>query len=147
VEATLARLGLAAHADRHPRDLSGGERVRVAIAAVAAMHPAALVLDEPTRGLDARRKEELGALVRELADDGAAVVVVTHDIDFAAEVADAVTVMARGRVLVDAAPRGLLARGTFVASQVGLALGCVSIADAAAHLRADATRGSAAGVA
>jgi energy-coupling factor transport system ATP-binding protein len=132
---TLDRLSLTRLAGRHPKDLSSGEQQRVAIAAVASMQPAALVLDEPTRGLDTRRKEALGELLARLAAAGSAVVLITHDIDFAAEIAGAVTVVARGRVLTDGAPRDLLARGTFVTSQVGLALGCVSIADAAAHLR------------
>ncbi|HUZ83961.1 MAG TPA: ABC transporter ATP-binding protein, partial [Gaiellales bacterium] len=135
VAAELRRLDLDRLAERHPRDLSSGERQRVAIASVTVMRPSLLVLDEPTRGVDGRRKATLAALLQELADDGTAVVVVAHDIDFAAECADAVTTMAAGRVLTDRAPRDLIARSAFFVSQVGLALGRVSVADGAEALR------------
>jgi energy-coupling factor transporter ATP-binding protein EcfA2 len=130
----LARLGLEPFCDRHPRDLSSGERQRLAIASVAVMEPELLVLDEPTRGIDGRRKLALVELVRTMAAQGTAVVVVTHDMDFAAEAADVVTSMAAGRVLSDRAPRDLLASGIFFVSQLGLALGCASMADAVALL-------------
>jgi energy-coupling factor transport system ATP-binding protein len=135
VEEALARLGLDGLGDRHPRDLSSGERQRVAIAAVTVMEPELLVLDEPTRGVDGLRKGALVELMRTLAADGTAVVVVTHDMDFAAEAADAVTSMAAGLVLSDRAPRTLLASGIFFVSQLGLALGRASQADAVALLR------------
>jgi energy-coupling factor transport system ATP-binding protein len=135
VQDWLGRLGLEELADRHPRDLSSGERQRLAIAAVAVMEPDLLVLDEPTRGVDGLRKLALVELARSLAADGTAVVVVTHDMDFAAEAADVVTSMAAGRVLSDRAPRTLLASGIFFVSQLGLALGRASQADAVALLR------------
>jgi energy-coupling factor transport system ATP-binding protein len=131
---TLARLGLEPFRDRHPRDLSSGERQRLAIASVAVMEPDLLVLDEPTRGVDGRRKLALVELVRTMAAQGTAVVVVTHDMDFAAEAADVVTSMAAGRILSDRVPRDLLASGIFFVSQLGLALGCASMADAVALL-------------
>ena len=134
VSAELERFDLAALAGRHPRDLSSGERQRLAIASVTVMRPSLLVLDEPTRGVDGRRKRELAGLLRELAAAGTAVAVVAHDIDFAAECADVVTAMAGGRVLADRGPRDLLARSAFFVSQVGLALGRVSVADGAAAL-------------
>ncbi len=132
----LERFGLSELRDRHPHDLSSGERQRLAIASVTVMRPEALMLDEPTRGMDGLRKLALVELLRRLAADGAAVGLITHDIDFAAEAADLVTTMARGRVLADRAPRELLASDGFFASQVGTALGCVSIADAVPALRA-----------
>ena len=98
------------------------------------MEPELLVLDEPTRGVDGLRKLALVELARSLAADGTAVVVVTHDMDFAAEAADSVTSMAAGRVLSDRAPRTLLASGIFFVSQLGLALGRASQADAVALL-------------
>jgi energy-coupling factor transport system ATP-binding protein len=85
----LARLGLAAHLDRHPRDLSVGERERLVLAAVLATEPALLVLDEPTRGVDPERKAELAALLRSEAPRRGTLVV-THDLPWAAEVADRV---------------------------------------------------------
>jgi energy-coupling factor transport system ATP-binding protein len=134
VGATLAELGLTPFRARHPRDLSSGERQRLAIAAVVVMEPDLLVLDEPTRGIDGLRKLRLVELVRGLAAQGTAVVVVTHDMDFAAEAADVVTSMAAGRVLADRAPRESLASGIFFVSQLGLALGRASLADAVALL-------------
>jgi energy-coupling factor transport system ATP-binding protein len=83
----LEAVGLAAHRDRHPRDLSAGERERLALAAVLATEPELLVLDEPTRGVDPERKAELAALLRAGAP-GRGTIVVTHDLPWAAEVAD-----------------------------------------------------------
>jgi energy-coupling factor transport system ATP-binding protein len=85
----LGRLGLAAHADRHPRDLSVGERERLLLAAVLATDPDLLVLDEPTRGVDPERKAELAALLRGEAPRRGTIVV-THDLPWALDVADRV---------------------------------------------------------
>jgi energy-coupling factor transport system ATP-binding protein len=85
----LAEMGLADHADRHPRDLSSGERERLALAAVLVAEPELLVLDEPTRGVDPERKDELTELLRARAP-GRATLVVTNDHVFAAGVADRV---------------------------------------------------------
>jgi energy-coupling factor transport system ATP-binding protein len=134
ITGTLERLGLDAFRDRHPRDLSSGERQRLAIASVVVMEPDLLVLDEPTRGVDGLRKLRLVELVRSLAAQGTAVVVVTHDMDFAAEAADVVTSMAAGRILADRAPRDSLASGIFFVSQLGLALQRASLAGAVALL-------------
>ncbi len=140
VRAELERFGIDGLAARHPRDLSSGERQRLAIASVTVMRPSLLLLDEPTRGIDGLRKLALAELVRRLAADGCAVAVITHDVDFAAEAVTHVTTMARGLVLADRAPRELLARGGFFACQLGLALGCVSIADAVARLATERER-------
>jgi energy-coupling factor transport system ATP-binding protein len=85
----LERLGLASHADRHPRDLSVGERERLLLAAVLATDPDLLVLDEPTRGVDPERKAELAALLRAEAPRRGTIVV-THDLPWALDVADRV---------------------------------------------------------
>ena len=85
----LAEVGLAGHADRHPRDLSSGERERLALAAVLVADPELLVLDEPTRGVDPERKDELAELLRAQAP-GRATLVVTNDHVFASAVADRV---------------------------------------------------------
>jgi energy-coupling factor transporter ATP-binding protein EcfA2 len=91
----LSSLGLAGHTERHPRDLSVGERERLALAAVLATEPELLVLDEPTRGVDPERKTELAALLRSQAPRRGTLVV-THDLPWAAEVADrVVTLQAR----------------------------------------------------
>ncbi|MHB8573285.1 MAG: ABC transporter ATP-binding protein [Candidatus Dormibacteria bacterium] len=81
-------LGLATSLDRYPRDLSCGERARAAVAAVLAGHPPVALLDEPTRGMDLSARAGLAGLLRSLARAGASVVVATHDLDFAALVAD-----------------------------------------------------------
>jgi energy-coupling factor transport system ATP-binding protein len=96
----LAQLGLAGHAARHPRDLSSGERERLALAAVLVAEPDLLVLDEPTRGVDPPRKDELAELLRSEAP-GRATLVATNDLIFAAAVADRVvsTVPEREAVL------------------------------------------------
>jgi energy-coupling factor transport system ATP-binding protein len=88
----LAKLGLGAHLERHPRDLSVGERERLALAAVLALEPELLVLDEPTRGVDPERKAELARLLRAEAP-GRGTLVVTHDLPWAAEVADRVVAL------------------------------------------------------
>jgi energy-coupling factor transporter ATP-binding protein EcfA2 len=85
----LAAVGLAGHVDRHPRDLSSGERERLALAAVLATEPELLVLDEPTRGVDPERKQELARLLRAQAP-GRGTLVVTHDLVWVADVADRV---------------------------------------------------------
>ena len=93
----LRRFGLDDMTESDPRDLSGGERQRLALAIVVAGRdtadgdlPGALLLDEPTRGMDRARKGELAELARELSDRGAAVMIATHDVEFAATFADRV---------------------------------------------------------
>jgi energy-coupling factor transport system ATP-binding protein len=85
----LELVDLAGYEDRHPRDLSSGERERLGLASVLVTEPDLLVLDEPTRGVDPERKLELASLLRAQAD-GRATLVVTHDLVFAADVADRV---------------------------------------------------------
>jgi energy-coupling factor transport system ATP-binding protein len=93
----LAAVGLAGYEDRHPRDLSSGERERLALAAVLAPEPDLLVLDEPTRGVDPERKDELAALLRN--NTARATLVVTHDLAFAEAVADRVVSLSSNREL------------------------------------------------
>jgi energy-coupling factor transport system ATP-binding protein len=95
----LALVDLSGFDARHPRDLSSGERERLALAAVIVTEPDLLVLDEPTRGMDPERKLELAALVRAQAG-GRATLVVTHDLAFAADVADRVVSTAPAREAV-----------------------------------------------
>ena len=87
--AALAKVGLAGYEERHPRDLSAGERERLALAAVLATEPELLVLDEPTRGVDPERKQELARLLRAEAPRRGTIVV-THDLPWVAEIADRV---------------------------------------------------------
>ncbi len=92
----LAEVGLAGYEDRHPRDLSSGERERLALATVLVTEPDLLVLDEPTRGIDPERKAELAELLRGQAH-ARATLVVTHDRAFARQVADRVVSLAPER--------------------------------------------------
>ena len=98
VDDALGKLGIEHLAGRAPYSLSGGEKRRAAIAGVLAMGPEVLVLDEPTAGLDPATREELLAVVRGLRDEGTTVVLVSHDLDEAAEIADRVCVMESGTV-------------------------------------------------
>src|SRR5207244_13040760 len=93
--AALAAVGLVGAAARHPRDLSSGERERLALAAVAVTEPDLLVLDEPTRGVDPERKAELARRLRREAARRATLVV-THDLVFAGSVADRIVSLDEG---------------------------------------------------
>lgn len=95
---SLRALGVEDLAERSPFALSGGEKRRVAIAGVLAMGPEVLVLDEPTAGLDPATREELLALIQGLREAGVSVVLVSHDLDEVAEVADRVCALQEGRV-------------------------------------------------
>ena len=99
VDHWLDALGLLPHADRHPRSLSGGERQRVAIAAVAVGGAPVLLLDEPTRGMDAAARRSLAAAVGSLTNGGSAVVLATHDAELAAELADRTISLRDGRAV------------------------------------------------
>ncbi|MFE7408320.1 amino acid ABC transporter ATP-binding protein [Isoptericola sp. NPDC057559] len=101
----LARVGLADKAGARPRQLSGGQQQRVAIARALALRPRVLLFDEPTSALDPELVGEVLAVVKDVASTGATLVVVTHEIGFAREVADAVVFMDDG-VVVEQGPPG-----------------------------------------
>jgi energy-coupling factor transport system ATP-binding protein len=105
----LERLGLAHAAARHPRDLSGGERERAALAAVLVGAPRVLLLDEPTRGMDMARKRQLVTLLRQLQHEGVAIVLATHDVELVAETANRVSLLGDGRIVAEGTPREVLA--------------------------------------
>jgi energy-coupling factor transporter ATP-binding protein EcfA2 len=100
----LEELDLADVAERHPLDLSVGQRERVALGAVLVADPGVIALDEPTRGMDPARKAALAALLRRRAAAGAAVLVATHDMAFARAVGDRALVMAGGVLAPASAP-------------------------------------------
>ena len=108
-EATLTSLGLEHATDHNPRDLSGGERERAALAAVLVGGPRVLLLDEPTRGMDAARKRALAMMLHRLRDDGVAILLATHDVELVAEVASRVVLLGDGRIVADGGPRTVLA--------------------------------------
>ncbi len=102
--ALLQRVGLAAKADSYPAQLSGGQQQRVAIARALAMKPALMLFDEPTSALDPEMIGEVLEVMKELAREGMTMIVVTHEMGFAREVADRVVMMDEGRVIEEGTP-------------------------------------------
>ena len=108
----LEPAGIAGRGEANPRDLSGGERQRLALEVVLGGGPCAVVcLDEPTRGMDRVRKDALAARLELLAADGAAVLVATHDTEFAAHFARRVVLMGQGDLIADGTAEEVLAGG------------------------------------
>lgn len=105
--ALLARVGLSEKADSYPRQLSGGEQQRVAIARALAMRPKVLLFDEPTSSLDPEMIREVLDVMRDLARDGMTMIVATHEMGFAREVAQQVIFLDHGEVIEAAPPAEL----------------------------------------
>ena len=103
-EKWLARVGLAAKVDALPSQMSGGQQQRVGIARAVAMEPKVLLLDEITSALDPELVGEVLAVVQELAAEGRTMILVTHEMAFAQEVADRVVFTDQGRIVIDAPP-------------------------------------------
>lgn len=125
----LSAVGLEHAGNSDPRDLSGGERQRLALAIalagrgeVGAM-PGLVALDEPTRGMDRARKDDLAALIGRLAERGAAVIVATHDVEFASTFAGRVVLLGDGNVIADADAAEVLSGGWYFATEVARILG------------------------
>ncbi len=106
----LRRVGLGDKLDSYPAQLSGGQQQRVAIARALAMQPKLMLFDEPTSALDPELVGDVLDVMRKLADDGMTMIVVTHEIGFAREVADTVVFMDGGVVVETGDPRAVLAR-------------------------------------
>jgi energy-coupling factor transporter ATP-binding protein EcfA2 len=121
----LVRAGLRGMEARNPRDLSGGERQRLALAIVTDSddEPAVLALDEPTRGMDRLAKAELAADLRARAGCGQAVIVATHDPEFACSCAERAVLLAEGRVIADGPAAELLSGGWYFATETARILG------------------------
>ncbi|WP_019123298.1 amino acid ABC transporter ATP-binding protein [Brevibacillus massiliensis] len=100
----LEKVGLADKAEAYPDNLSGGQKQRVAIARALAMRPQIMLFDEPTSALDPELVGEVLSVMKELAKEGMTMVVVTHEMGFAREVADRVVVMADGRIIEKGPP-------------------------------------------
>lgn len=100
----LARVGLESQAEKYPSGLSGGQQQRVAIARALAMEPQVLLFDEPTSALDPEMVGEVLDVMRDLAQTGVTMVVVTHEMGFARQVADRVIFMDGGEVIESAPP-------------------------------------------
>jgi len=128
--------------DKHPYDLSGGEQQLIALAKVLATQPRLLLLDEPTKGIDAAAKERLIGVLATLKAQGMTLVIVTHDVEFAAECADRCCFMFRGQIVSEGTPRAFFRQNSFYTTAVsrmtrGLLDGAVTVADAASLLRGE----------
>ena len=117
-QALLERLGLGALADRNPRDLSGGEQQRVALASILAANPQIILLDEPTRGLDYAQKRSLTDLLLGLKREGRTIIMATHDVELAAACADRAVLMAEGQIVVDGSAREVMSDSQVFSSQI-----------------------------
>ena len=104
----LRRVGLADKAENYPSELSGGQQQRVAIARALAMHPKLMLFDEPTSALDPELVGEVLTVMRELAASGMTMIVVTHELGFAREVADRVVFMDAGAIVESGPPSDVL---------------------------------------
>jgi ABC-type polar amino acid transport system ATPase subunit len=105
--ALLAKVGLAHKADSYPSRLSGGEQQRVAIARALAMNPELMLFDEPTSSLDPELVGEVLTVMRKLSEEGMTMIVVTHQMHFARDVADRIVFMEDGRIIEDGRPEAL----------------------------------------
>lgn len=107
--AMLARVGLSDQANKYPNQLSGGQQQRVAIARALAMDPSVMLFDEVTSALDPELVGEVLEVMRDLADEGMTMIVVTHEMGFAREVGDRVVLMSEGRIVESGPPADFFA--------------------------------------
>jgi energy-coupling factor transport system ATP-binding protein len=121
---------------KHPYDLSGGEQQLVGLAKVLMQKPKILLADEPTKGLDAAKKREIGNIFRKLGEQGVTVVAVTHDTEFAAEFADRCGLLFKGKIVAEATPHKFFAENNYYTTSAavmskGYYDGAVTIAELA----------------
>jgi len=143
VQQTLVALGLHSLAGAHPRDISGGEQQRAALAAILVAGPELLLLDEPTRGLDYWNKQRLAEILEQLRRDGCAVMLVTHDVELVAATADRVLLLGDGELVATGTPGELLNDSLIFSSQVGKLFrnrSWLTVVDVIAGLRDDPRR-------
>ncbi|MDD4238514.1 MAG: energy-coupling factor transporter ATPase [Desulfotomaculaceae bacterium] len=119
IDEILERFHLADCRKTNPRELSSGERQRVALASVLVTRPKLIILDEPTRGVDFLLKAELGEILQKETERGSTVIVVTHDVEFAAEFAVRVVMMFLGRIVSDGEKHNVLGKSVFYSPQIG----------------------------
>jgi energy-coupling factor transporter ATP-binding protein EcfA2 len=114
----LDTLSLTSHANSYPRDLSVGERQRVAMASILVANPQILLLDEPTRGLDYQQKATLAAFLQSMKVEGRTIIMATHDVELVANCADRVVLLGDGQVVVDGPARRVMSESLVFASQI-----------------------------
>lgn len=118
IDDLLDKLEILEYKQSNPRDLSTGERQRVALATVLASNPRILLLDEPTRGLDYDIKEKLGKILKKFQEEGMTIIMVTHDIEFAAEYAEDVILLYEGDIIEKGNKKEVLTKSTFYSPQI-----------------------------
>lgn len=104
--------------DKNPRDLSGGQRQRVAIASILVLKPEIIFLDEPTRGLESELKSKLGQILKKLNEEGATIILVTHDADFASSFCSRYILMFNGSIAADGGKKEVLSDGIFYTTSI-----------------------------
>ncbi len=119
----LDLLSLGGKAERYPRDLSVGERQRVALGAVLAGEPEILLLDEPTRGMDLEQKEALARFLRRWSEGGHTALIATHDVEWVARCADRVVLMGEGQAVAEGPPREVMGASLAFAPQMAKLFG------------------------
>lgn len=139
--ALLDRMAPGIDPGHHPRDLSEGQRLSLVLAIVLTARPEVVLLDEPTRGLDYPAKQALGEILDELCHQGHAILLSTHDVEFVAQVADRVLVMAEGELVSSGPVTRVLAESPAFAPQVSKVLGpdWLTVADVVASMVAGVT--------
>lgn len=113
IAAITEKLGIDALLDSHPFDLSGGEQQKAAFAKILLMEPRILLLDEPTKGIDAYSKKILGEMLKGLQKEGITIVMVTHDVEFAAEYADRCAMFFDGQIVSSAPPEEFFSENSY----------------------------------
>jgi len=115
---TLERFDLMQYRYQYPRFLSGGEKQRVALASILVAQPQVIILDEPTRGMEYRLKAELMKFLDQYRREGRAVILVTQDVEIAAEFSDRVVLLSEGKIVVDGPKREVLSRALLFSPQI-----------------------------
>jgi energy-coupling factor transporter ATP-binding protein EcfA2 len=118
IEDTLKALDIYKLKNKNPRDLSGGEIQRVAIASILVLKPEILLLDEPTRGLDSKVKTMLGEILQELNKNGTTIMLVTHDVEFASEFCSRFLLMFNGEIVGDGNQSEVLGTGIYYTTTI-----------------------------
>jgi len=118
INRTLERFGLTQYRYQYPRFLSGGEKQRVALASILVAQPQVIILDEPTRGMEYRLKAELMKFLDQYRREGRAVILVTQDVEIAAEFSDRVVLLSEGKIVVDGPRREVLSRALLFSPQI-----------------------------
>ena len=113
INAVAEKIGISRLLCKHPFDLSGGEQQKCAIAKMLLLEPEILLLDEPTKGLDAYSKKKLKEILIDLKNDGLTILTVTHDVEFAAENADRCALFFDGEILSAAVPEKFFSENNF----------------------------------